>query len=123
MKYGTLIAALLVFPLSACGDKPAATATETPAAAMSKIDITSPADGARLDARAQNKLDYNVTLGGDADHIHVYMDGDRVAMLREMKGSYPLEYMAQGKREICIKVTNRNHTPMGVERCITAMVE
>ncbi len=29
-------------------------------AAESKIDISSPVDGAKLDAKAQNKLDYNI---------------------------------------------------------------
>lgn len=88
------------------------------AAAESKIDISSPVDGARLDAKAQNKLDYNVTLGGDGDHIHVYVDGKQVALLRQMKGSYTLESLAQGNHEICIKIVNKNHTPIGVDRCV-----
>ncbi|TAJ80984.1 MAG: hypothetical protein EPO42_03380 [Gallionellaceae bacterium] len=87
-------------------------------AAESKIDISSPVEGARLDTRAQNKLDYSVTLGGDGDHIHVYVDGKQVALLRQMKGSYTLESLAQGNHEICIKIVNKNHTPIGVERCV-----
>lgn len=129
MKYAVFIAGLLILSLSACSKKPAEMPTESPAAGnpatmtMSKVDIASPADGARLDAKAPNKLDYNITLDGDGNHAHVYVDNNRVAMLREMKGSYPLEYLEQGKREICIRVVNRNHTPMGAERCITVMVE
>lgn len=92
-------------------------------AAESKIDISSPVDGARLDTKAQNKLDYNVTIGGDGDHIHVYVDGKQVALLRQMKGSYTLESLAQGSHEICIKIVNKNHTPIGVDRCVKVMAQ
>ena len=90
-------------------------------AAESKIDISSPVDGAKLDAMEQNKLDYNITLASDGDHIHVYVDGKETAVLRQLKGSHTLENLAPGKHEICIKIVNKNHTPTGVERCI--MVE
>ena len=135
MKCAALISVLLVLALAACGNKPSETSTQTstqtstgtsaenPATVVSKIDITSPADGAKLATKAQNNLDYNITLGGDGDHVHAYVDNSRVAMLREMKGSYPLEYLEQGKREICIKIVNRNHTPIGVDRCVTIVVE
>ncbi len=93
------------------------------AAAESKIDISSPVDGAKLDTKAQNKLDYNVTLGGDGDHIHVYVDGKQVALLRQMKGSHTLESLAQGNHEICIKIVNKNHTPIGVDRCVKVMAQ
>jgi len=92
-------------------------------AAESKIEISSPVDGAKLDAMEQNKLDYNITLANDGDHIHVYVDGKEAALLRQMKGSYTLESMAQGNHEICIKIVNKNHTPVGVERCIKVEVE
>ena len=96
---------------------PAAMATEA------KVDITLPADGAKLDAKAQNKIVYDVTLGGEGDHIHVYVDGKQVALLRQMKGSHNLEPLAHGSREICIKMVNKNHTPIGVERCVKVMAE
>ncbi len=88
------------------------------AAAEAKIEISSPEDGAKLDAMEQNKLDYNVTLGSGADHIHVYVDGKEAALLRQMKGSFTMETLSPGKHEICIKLVNKNHTPIGVERCI-----
>lgn len=125
MKCAALFSVLLVLALTACGNKPepAATATENPATTISKIDVTFPVEGAKLDAKAQNKLDYNITLGGDGNHAHVYVDNSSVAMVRETKGSYVLENLEQGKREICIKVVNRNHTPIGVQHCVTVMVE
>jgi len=92
-------------------------------AADSKIEIISPADGAKLDAMEQNKMEYDVTLGSGADHIHVYVDGKEEALLRQMKGSYTMTTMAPGNHQICIKLVNKNHTPIGVERCIKVGVE
>lgn len=92
-------------------------------AAGSRIDIGSPVDGAKLDVMEQNKLDYDITLGSDGDHIHVYVDGKETALLRQMKGSYTMENLAPGKHDICIKIVNRNHTPIGVERCIKVEAE
>jgi hypothetical protein len=87
-------------------------------AAESKIEISAPIEGAKLDAKAQNKLDYNITLGNGGDHIHVYVDGKQAALLRQMKGSYTLDPLAQGSHDICIKIVNKNHTPVGVDRCV-----
>lgn len=87
-------------------------------AAEARIDITHPADGSRLEAKAESRLDYEVTLGGAADHAHLYVDGKETGLLRQTKGSYTLEPMARGKHEICAKLVNKNHTPIGVERCV-----
>lgn len=92
-------------------------------AAESKIDISAPKDGAKLDAMEQNKLDYNITLASDGDHIHVYVDGKETSVLRQLKGSHTMESMAPGMHEICIKIVNKNHTPIGVERCIKVEVQ
>src|SRR3972149_11867853 len=92
-------------------------------AAEPKIDIVSPVDGAKLDVMEQNKLDYSITPGGGGDHIHLYVDGKEAALLRQMKGSYTLESLAPGNHEICIKIVNKNHTPIGVERCIKVTAE
>jgi hypothetical protein len=92
-------------------------------AAESTIEIISPSDGAKLDAMEQSKIEYDVTLGRGADHIHVYVDGKESALLRQMKGSYTMETLAPGYHEICIKLVNKNHTPIGVERCIKVEVD
>ena len=105
---------LLILAIAAA---PLATAAEP------TIEISSPADGARLNAMEQIKLDYEVTLGGFSGHIHVYVDGKEEAVLRQVKGSYAMETLPQGNHEICIKIVNKNHTPIGVERCIKVEVE
>ena len=85
--------------------------------------ITFPADGARLDAMAQNKVTYEVIPGPKGDHVHLYVDNKEAAILRQLKGSYVLETLAPGKHEICVKVVNKAHTPIGVEQCIKVTVD
>ena len=92
-------------------------------AAAARIDIVSPSDGARLDDMEQHKLVYEVTLGGGGDHAHLYVDGKEIALLRQTKGSMNLDPMERGTHEICAKMVNKNHTPIGVERCIKVTVE
>ncbi len=87
------------------------------------VKILSPADGAKLDAMAQSKISYEVIPGPKGDHTHLYLDGKEVAVLRQLKGSHTLETMAEGNHDICIKVVNKNHTPIGVEKCIKVKVE
>jgi hypothetical protein len=123
MKNLSLIIAILALALSACNKKPVAPITETPTT-VSKIDFISPADGAKLDAKANTQLDYNITLGEDeGDHAHIYVDERRVAMLRQMQGNFVLFPLDAGAHEICIKVVNSTHMPNGVARCIKVTAE
>lgn len=87
-------------------------------AAEATVTILSPADGAKLDAMAQTRVEYVVEPGPKGDHTHLYVDGKEAAVLRALKGSHTLETMAPGNHEICIKVVNKSHTPIGVEKCI-----
>lgn len=84
--------------------------------------ITSPADGAKLDSMAQNKVAYEVTPGPKGNHIHLYVDKKQAAILRQLKGSYALETLSPGQHEICIKVVDKGHTPIGVEQCVKVTV-
>lgn len=92
-------------------------------AADAKIDIISPADGAKLNAKAQAKVSYEVTLGGAGDHTHLYVDGREATVLREKKGTYTLDLLEPGGHQICIRMVDKNHTPVGVERCIKVTAE
>jgi len=107
---------MLVFVIASIAALPAM-------AVESTIEIISPVDGAKLDVMEQSKLEYNATLGSGADHIHVYVDGKESALLRQIKGSYTMETLSPGNHEICIKLVNKNHTPIGVERCIKVEVD
>lgn len=87
------------------------------------VKFLSPADGARLDSMAQNKASYEVVPGPRGDHVHFYIDGQEVAVLRQLKGSYTMETLGPGKHELCIKVVNKGHTPIGVQHCINVTAE
>lgn len=86
------------------------------------VKITSPADGTQLDAMAQNKVVYEVMPGPDGDHVHLYVDNKEAAILRQLKGSHALTTLSPGKHDICIKVVNKGHTPIGVEQCAKVTV-
>ncbi len=92
-------------------------------AAEASVTILSPADGATLDLMAQNKVEYEVVPGPQGHHVHFYVDGRETAILRRLVGSHTLGSLAEGPHELCVKVVNRNHTPIGVEKCIDVTVE
>ena len=86
------------------------------------VKITSPAQGAKLDVMVQNQVVYEVVPGPKGDHTHLYVDGKEVAVLRQLKGSTTLESLVPGQHDICIKVVNKAHTPIGVEQCVKVSV-
>lgn len=92
-------------------------------AEQASVKILSPTDGATLDAMAQNRISYEVVKGTRGDHVHLYVDGTEAAVIRQLKGSYPLETLAPGNRNLCIKVMDKNHTPIGVEKCVKVTVK
>lgn len=82
------------------------------------VKITFPAEGGKLDAMAQNKVDYEVMPGPNGDHVHLYVDNKEAAILRQLKGSYTLASLSPGPHDICVKVVNKAHTPIGLEQCV-----
>ena len=91
--------------------------------AQGKVLITSPADGATLDAMDENRLVYDVDPGPRGDHVHVYVDGKEVGILLKLMGSYLLESLSSGTRNICVKVVNKAHVPVGIEQCVQVAVK
>ncbi|MDT8388194.1 MAG: hypothetical protein RQ736_11820 [Thiogranum sp.] len=98
-------------------------ATAVAAAEEASVTIKSPADGATLDAMEQHKLVYEVVPGPRGDHVHVYIDDAEVDILRELDSSYTLPTLDTGERELCVRVVNRAHVPVGVDGCVTVTVE
>lgn len=88
-----------------------------------KVLITSPADGATLDALDENRLVYAVDPGPRGDHVHVYVDNREIGILRKLKGSYLLESLSSGARNLCVKVVNKAHVPVGIEQCVKVTVK
>ena len=87
-------------------------------AAAASVTITAPSDGDTLDAMGSHRIHYQVDADPRGDHVHLYVDDREVAILRDLKGSYPIESLAPGKHTLCIKLVNRAHTPIGVEDCV-----
>ena len=86
------------------------------------VKITAPAEGARLDAMAKTSVAYEVMPGPRGDHVHLYVDNKEAAILRQLKGSYTLTSLAPGPHDLCVKVVDKGHTPIGVEQCVKVSV-
>jgi hypothetical protein len=99
------------------------TASLALAAGEGYVRIAAPADGAKLDRKKPITLVYEVDPGARGEHVHVYVDGKEVGILRQLKGRYSLKPLLPGRRTLCIKVVNRAHVPIGVEQCIGVTVE
>lgn len=94
-----------------------------PGLAQGKVVITAPANGATLDPLDENRLVYDVEPGPRGDHVHVYIDDREVGILRKLKGSYLLETPSSGTHNLCVKVVNKAHVPVGIEQCIQVTVK
>lgn len=92
------------------------------AAQGASVKITAPARDAKIDAMDQAKVTYEVIPGPKGDHTHLYVDGKEVAILRQLKGTYQLAPLTPGPHDICVKVVNKAHTPIGVEACVKVAV-
>ncbi|MDD4975538.1 MAG: hypothetical protein PHY93_14355 [Bacteriovorax sp.] len=90
-------------------------------AEIGSVKILSPKDGSIV--RDTLKMDYDVIPGPSGDHVHMYADGKEVDVIKKLKGQYTFKKLSSGKRELCIKIVDKGHTPIGVEKCIHVVVE
>ena len=87
-------------------------------AAEGSITISSPVNGAMVSSKSKITVTYSATLGPTGDHLHLYVDGKRVDVLREKQGSAELDALANGKHHVCLTVNTSSHAPTGVETCV-----
>lgn len=87
-------------------------------AADGSITISSPANGAMVSTKDKVAVTYVATLGSTGDHLHLYVDGKRVDVLRPIKGTTELAPLPAGKHHICLTVNTSSHAPTGVETCV-----
>lgn len=92
-------------------------------AADASVAISSPANGAKFNPKTTVNVDYEVSMGEKGDHTHLYLDKNEAVTLRGLKGSHSLGALSPGQHEICIKVVNKAHTPIGAQQCIAVSVE
>ena len=90
-------------------------------AASGKITITSPADGAMVGSSDKVKLSYKAIPGPEGDHLHLNVDGKRVDVLRQLKGTTEIDPLPPGKHQICLMVNTRGHVPVDAEECINVI--
>lgn len=87
-------------------------------AADGSITISSPANGAMVNANSKVTVTYAAMLGSTGDHLHLYVDGKRVDVLHQIKGSTDLDALTAGKHHVCLTVNTSSHAPTGVETCV-----
>ena len=87
------------------------------------VEITAPADGAKLSASGENKIAYAVNLGAGDDHFHIWVDDQRGGPVRDLKGTATLPKMTAGKHTLTIKIVDKAHVPTGPEKSVSVTVE
>ena len=83
-----------------------------------KVSISSPANGSTVGHDSNLALNYEAVPGPEGDHLHLYLDGKRVDVIRPMKGTADVGMLVSGKHHICLTVNTRGHVPTGAEACI-----
>ena len=81
------------------------------------VTISSPANGAKVGTSGIN-VAYDVVTGPKGDHVHFYVDDKEVKVLRQLKGTYTVDSLKAGEHTLCIKIVDKGHTPIGVQKCI-----
>jgi hypothetical protein len=91
-------------------------------AAEGSVAISSPKEGAHFSPTKDIELVYDISLGDKGDHTHLYIDDKEILTLRNLKGSQSLGTLPAGMHEICVKVVNKAHTPIGPQQCVNVHV-
>lgn len=92
-------------------------------AAQGSIAISSPANGALVPVGSKLSVSYEAMLGAKGDHLHLYVDGTRVEVLRQLKGSSSFDVMAPGKHKICLTENTKWHIATGMESCVEVIAQ
>jgi hypothetical protein len=96
------------------------------AADAGSITITSPANGAMLPSDTGNKLEFNVHLGPNGNHVHIYVDDQNPIVFRDVSHcpcSIDLPVLSPGKHTIVVKEATSSHAMTGVQASVTATVK
>ena len=87
-------------------------------AAAGMVTISSPMNGAMVSKDAKVELSYEAVPGPDGDHLHLYLDGKRIDIIRTMKGMADVGMLEPGKHHICLEINTKSHVPTGAEACV-----
>ncbi|HEY5994062.1 MAG TPA: hypothetical protein VIU46_05615 [Gallionellaceae bacterium] len=111
MNTRTLVS-LIFASLFACGSA---------LAAQGKVTISSVVPKEPY-AKDKITLTYEADPGTEGNHLHLNVDGKRVDVIRQLKGTTTLGPLSSGKHHICLAVNTEGHTPTGVESCVDVTV-
>ena len=87
-------------------------------AAEGSITISSPGSGAMVSSKSKVPVTYAATLGPTGNHLHLNVDGNRMDVLRQIKGTAELDPLPPGKHHVCLTENTVSHAPTGVETCV-----
>ena len=90
------------------------------------ITIISPANGAVLPSGSGNKLEFNVHLSPDGNHVHIYVDDQHPIVDRDVGHcpcSIDLPQLSPGKHTIVVKEATVSHALTGIEGTVTTTVQ
>jgi hypothetical protein len=89
------------------------------------ITITSPVKDAVLQG-AGNKLEFNVHLSPNGNHVHVYIDDQAPIVFRDVShnpSSIDLPKLSSGKHTIVVKEATSSHAMTGVQGSVSVTVK
>lgn len=90
------------------------------------ITISSPVNGAVLASGAGNKLQFNVSLGPNGNHVHIYVDDQSPIVDRDVSRcpcSIDLPTLSSGTHTIAVKEATSGHAMTGVQSAVTVSVK
>jgi hypothetical protein len=90
------------------------------------ITIIAPANGAMLQSGSGNKLEFNVHLSPNGNHVHIYVDDQSPIIDRDIHNcpcSIDLPDLSSGKHTIAVKEATVSHALTGVEGSTTVTVK
>jgi len=90
-------------------------------AAEGKVTIISVMP-ANIYAKDKITLNYEAVPGPEGDHLHLNVDGKRVDVIHQLKGTAMVDPLPTGKHHICLAVNTKAHVPTGVEGCVDVTV-
>lgn len=94
--------------------------------AMGSITITSPINDAVLQSATENKLEFNLHLSPNGNHVHVYIDDQDPIVFRDVSRcpcNIALPKLSSGKHTIVVKEATSGHAMTGVQASLTATVK
>ncbi len=73
-------------------------------------------------AKDKIMLTYEATASAEGDHLHLNVDGKRVDIIHELKGTAEVNPLPSGKHRICLALNTKAHVPTGAEDCTDVTV-